>query len=105
MTHKSILNIIQKLLFTLATELLKLMSYQTISVLCQPTNSGIASIKLTTHMLLTPEMKKIIVDAASGGEWTSRPLRKVSRTGVDGVTRDSIDNSVSIVETSSPYMI
>ena len=56
-------------------------------------------------MLLTPATKEIVSDAASGGAWTSRNPRQVSRTSVDGITPGSIENLIGVVEASSPAMI
>ena len=56
-------------------------------------------------MLLTPATKEIVEDAASGGAWTSRTHRQVSRTGIDGSTPSDIVNAIGIVETSSPVII
>ena len=56
-------------------------------------------------MLLTPATKEIVEDAASGGAWTSRTHRQVSRTGIDGTTPGNIRNSVSVVEPTSQVII
>ena len=104
-THKAILQAILKQLLTLATKTLKKMSYWTIPVLPPPKNPGIAVIRLTPMTLLRPATKGIVMDAASGGAWTSRTPRKVSRTDVYGSTPGGMNNSISIVENSSPDLI
>ena len=53
-------------------------------------------------MLVT---KEIIVEAASGGAWTSRTPRILSRTGIDGSAPGNISKAIGIVETSSPVLI
>ena len=85
------------------------MSYRTTPVFSPETNPGIdqdiAAIKLTPHTLLTPATKKIIVDAASGGVWTSMTNRKLSRTGVNKSNQGDIANAICIVEMFSPVLI
>ena len=104
-THKAILQAILKQLLTLATKTLKKMSYWTIPVLPPPKNPGIAVIRLTPMTLLRPTTKGIVMDMASGGAWTSGTPRKVSRTDVYGSTPGGMNNSISIVENSSPDLI
>ena len=55
--------------------------------------------------LQTPAMKEIVVDATSGGVWATMTPWQVSRTGVNVRTLGGIDNSISIIETSSPILI
>ena len=64
---------------------LKLVSYRTIrevSVSPTPTNPSIVAIRLTPHMLLTPEMKEIFMYATSGNAWTNRTPRQMIRAGI-----------------------
>ena len=65
-----------------------LLSYWTILTLPPPMNPGIdqviVGIKFTPQTLMTPATKEIIVDAASGSEWTYRTPRRVCSIGVDG---------------------
>ena len=60
-----------------------LLSFRTIPLLPPPTNPGISSIRLTPHTFMVPVMKEIVAEEASGGAWTHRTPRQVSREGVD----------------------
>ena len=85
------------------------MSYWSIRVFTSLKNPGIdlkiAAIRLTPQTLLTPETKEIITDAASGGNWISRTLRQVSRTGIDRSTPGENGNDIGIIEPPSPVLI
>ena len=65
----------------------------------------IAPIVMAPHKLLAPVTKKVVADAALGGEWINRTLRKVSWIGVNGITPVNIFHAVSVVEPPSPFLI
>ena len=87
----------------------KVLSYQNIPVLPPLKNPGIdqciAPIIFAPHTLLITGTKEVNADAASGGTWVNRNLRKVSRTSIDGSIPGNIRNDVRVVETSSPVLI
>ena len=57
---------------------------------------SIALIILAPQTLLTPAMKEVVVDAASGSAWVNRTPQKVIWTGVGRSTPGNIHNSVSV---------
>ena len=65
----------------------------------------IAPIILVPQRLLTPTMKEVVTDTASGGAWGKRIMRKVSWTGVYGSTPGDIRNAVSVENTPFPVLI
>ena len=65
----------------------------------------IAPIILTPQALLTPAMKEVVADVASGGAWINRNLQQVIRTVVDRSTPSEIRDSDSVLEPSSVVMI
>ena len=69
------------------------------------TDQRIVWIVLVLHMLLTPDMKEVVANAASVVAWINMNMRKVSRTGVGGSTPGNISNSVSVIKMSSPVLI
>ena len=59
-------------------------------------------IRLTPQTLLTPEVKEIFTDATSGNAWTSRTLRWIIRTGVEGYIQISTPIHSGIRKSSTP---
>ena len=87
----------------------KLLSNRSIPVVVPMTNlmidQRIAPIILEPQTLLTPATKEVAADAASGGTWVNKTLRKVSQTGVSGSTPGNICNNVSGESATSPVLI
>ena len=51
--------------------------------------------------LLTPEMKEVVADPACVGAWVNRNSRRLSRTGINGITPGEIFNAVSVKNANS----
>ena len=65
----------------------------------------IGPIVVAPQMLLTPAMKELVADAASGGVWVNRTLWKVSRDDVDRSTPGNIVYAVRVEYGPSPFLI
>ena len=65
----------------------------------------IGPIFVAPQMLLTPEMKEVVADAASRGAWVNRNPRQVRRTGVVGSTLGGMAHVVSVKHDPYPVLI
>ena len=66
---------------------------------------SIVPIVVAPQTLLTPAMKEVVTDAASGSVWVNRIPRKVIWTGVDGITTGKKIHDVSVKHAPSPVLI
>ena len=86
-----------------------LLSYWTIPVFPPLTNPGIeqviAPIILAPQTVMTPAMKEVVTDAASGGTWIHRNTRQVISTGIGEITPGDNCNAIGVVELFSPVLI
>ena len=87
----------------------KLLGNRTLSVVVPTMNlmidDRIVTIVGASKTLLTPATKEVVADAASGGVWVNRNPRKVSQTGVDGITPCDTGHAVRSNPDPSPVLI
>ena len=87
----------------------KLLSNRTLPVVAPTMNPRIDHmielIVVAPQTVLTPAMKEVVADTASGGAWVNMTPRKVIRTGIDGSTPCDMGHVVSIEHDPSPVMI
>ena len=87
----------------------KLLSNRTIPVLSATMNpgidKGIAPIIVALQMLLMPETKEVIADAALGGTWKNRTPQQVCGTGVKGSTPGEFLMMLVLLNIPTQYLL